>query len=177
MPLRLTNDILDTMKKTLIKTLIVFIVILTICSCQQEKYKIEIINLTIEHSKRIPYASISIRLTREKSETKAHLVSSPRNDDEEWKYSRIDTIITIDNKTFDELDYASNNLMKKDLSKSEMDGKDGTESVLVFGTNSAMTLYKFWSPDYETETRGLTEYLEICKKLVEVVGLKPDDIL
>ena len=37
--------------------------------------------------------------------------------------------------------------------------------------------YNFWTPDYDTEKRGLTEYLKVCKLIIETAGLKTEGIL
>ena len=157
--------------------LLTFLALTTLIDCTDKKNEIQFIKLEIEHSKRIPDATVIIEMTKNNNEIIVHLVSIPMFDSQEWKHTKRDTTFSIQKKIFKDLSKAIIKLKKSDFSKADIHGKDGIECSLKFGTITNTIEYKFWSPDIETEKRGLTEYLNLCKQLIEVVKLKPDDIL
>jgi len=151
--------------------------LITLIACTDKKNEIEFIKLQIEHSRRIPDATVIIEITKKDNEIMVHYISTPKEDSQDWKQTKRDTTFLIEKKIFKEISRALINLKKSDFSKAEIHGKDGIECSLKFGTVNNTIDYSFWSPDIETENRGLTEYLKVCKQLIETVNLKPDYIL
>ena len=85
--------------------------------------------------------------------------------------------IVIDKNKFNELSNRTSDLNNINLNKALINGKDGTECIIEFGTYGSTVSYKFWSPNYDTEERELTYFLDFCKVLIEIGGLQPKDIL
>ncbi len=56
-------------------------------------------------------------------------------------------------------------------------GKDGTECEISYDTGGDKILYRYWSPDYETNERGLSDFLNTCKQIIIAAKLAPKDIL
>ena len=101
----------------------------------------------------------------------------PMNSDKRWEKTKVDTIFSIDSEKFIELANDMLILSKIDLNKAMTGGLDGTECTIEFGQYGSTVAYKFWTPDYNTKQRGLTDFLILCKKLIEVGGLKSNEIL
>jgi hypothetical protein len=52
-------------------------------------------------------------------------------------------------------------------------GADGTTFTIKFGGGMSSVTYKVWTPDYDTDERGLAPFLDLCKKFLELGGLDP----
>jgi hypothetical protein len=140
--------------------------------------KIKIIEFKFEHSRRITNYQISIRIIKQMTgQVRAYVNSVPMNNDEKWKGSKIDTSFIIGKEVFVDLANEVLILNKIDVTSSSIQGVDGTTCTIGYGTYSGSVSYEFWSPDYETEQRGLTDFLNLCKKIIEIGGLNPKEIL
>jgi hypothetical protein len=144
---------------------------------QQINDKIEYIGFKNEHSRRILNQKVTIELIKRQFETVVKVKSNPMNNDKQWEKTKIDTTFTIETKLFIELANEVLILNKTDLNKALTGGLDGTECEIEFGQFGSTLTYKFWTPDYDTEQRGLTDFLKLCKKLIDIGGLNPVDIL
>lgn len=144
---------------------------------QQVNEKINYIAFKFEHSRRIPNYMVTIEIIKRQAETVVKVNSIPRGSDKRWANTKIDTSFIIASKLFVDLANEVLALNKTNLTKALLGGKDGTECTIEFGTFGSTVAYKFWSPDYDTEQRGLTDFLKLCKKLIEIGGLKTKEIL
>ena len=147
------------------------------CFAQQSNDKIDYIAFRFEHSLRIPYNRVIIEMINGQSEIEVKVHSVPMNNDKQWDNTKIDKSFKIDTKLFTDLANEVFALNKIDLKKAMTGGLDGTECSIEFGTFGSTVTYKFWSPDVETKNRDLTDFIRICKKMIEIGGLNPKDIL
>jgi hypothetical protein len=166
-------------------TLLIFILIMISGTSfsQQANDKINVIEFKFSSPRRSVYSDVIITLTKIKTitgEVTVYARSYPMDIDENRKKaSKIDTIFFIkDKKIFDDLlNEVVPVLNKIDLTRSSMEGNDGIWCTIEYGAYSGRLAYSFWSPYYETRQRGLTDYLNLCKKIIEIGGLNPKDIL
>jgi hypothetical protein len=94
------------------------------------------------------------------------------------KKSIIDTTFVIEQNLFDELVNEVVALNKTDLCKAfSIGGYDGTYWTIQFGGNGNSISYNFWSPKSLTEPRGLTDFMKLCKRIIEISGLNSENIL
>ena len=148
-----------------------------ICFGQQVNDKIDYIAFRFSHSLRIPYSQVTIEIIKRQTETIVEVHSKPMNNDNEWKSSKIDKSFGIEEKIFIELTNEVLDLNKIDLKKALVGGVDGTECAIEFGTYGSTVTYKFWSPDYDTRKRELTDFMRLCKELIKIGGLDPSKVL
>lgn len=165
------------MKNRIILLISILTMISSICFAKQINDKIEYIAFKFDHSRRIPNKNVTIEIIKRQSEIVVKVKSTPMNSDKQWEKTKIDTTFTIDKKKFIELANDMLILNKIDLNKALTGGLDGTECTIEFGQYKSTVAYKFWSPDYDTKQRGLSDFLSLCKKLIEVGGLNPKEIL
>lgn len=148
-----------------------------ICFAQKVSDKIEYIAFKFSHS-RISNSNLEIRLIKRPSEIAVLVNSMPMERNKRWDCSIIDTCFYIDRSRFDELAIEVLELTKLDLYMAfEMAGLDGILCSIEFGGYGNTLTYSFWSPDSRTEFRGLSTFVELCKKLILIGGLKPEEIL
>jgi len=147
-----------------------------ICFGQQVIEKVDYIAFRFDHSRRIPFNHVTIEIIKRQTEIIVKTHSVPMNNDKNWEASKIDKSFNIDSKVFGELINEVLTLNKTDLNKALIGGLDGTECAIEFGTFGSTVTYKFWSPDYDTEKRGLKDFMKLCNKLIEVGGLNPNEI-
>ncbi|HUW05680.1 MAG TPA: hypothetical protein VMW01_05425 [Williamwhitmania sp.] len=162
------------------KSQIILLVLLSVgmlISCSGKQQKIEFIRLTIEHSKRISDATVVVELTRNGNGAAVHLISRPMEQSLELMYTQRDTTFSLGEQQYSALCKVLANLQHSDFSKASVHGKDGVECCLEYGEVNKPVVYKFWSPDYDTEASGLTEYLNTCPLLLKMVGLDPHYLL
>ncbi|HUX53269.1 MAG TPA: hypothetical protein VMV56_02510 [Williamwhitmania sp.] len=158
------------------KSHIILLVLLSIgslVSCSGKQQRIEFIRLTIEHSKRIPDATVVVEFMKNGDGAAVHLVSKPMEQSSEWMHTQRDTSFNLGEQQYNALCKALVNLQHHDFSKATVHGLDGVECCLEYGEVNKPVVYKFWSPGYDTEARGLTEYLNACRLLLNMVGLDP----
>ena len=165
------------MKNRTIFVILILTMISSIGMAQQSNEKIDYIAFRFEHSRRIPYKKVSIELIKRQTETVVKVYLVPGNNEKQWKASKLDTTFTIKKSLFTEISNEVSALNKIDLTRAFIGGKDGTECVIEFGTFGSTIAYKFWSPDYETAQRGLSDFLSLCKRMIVVGGLNPKEIL
>ncbi|MFC0879019.1 hypothetical protein ACE01N_20660, partial [Saccharicrinis sp. FJH2] len=166
-----------TMKNRIIILISILTMISGICLAQQTNDKIKYIAFKFEHSRRIPNHNIIIEVIKRQSEIVVKVKSNPMNSNTQWEKTKVDTTFSIDSKKFIELANDMSILNKIDLNKALTGGLDGTECYIEFGQYGSTVAYKFWSPDCDTKQRGLSDFLNLCEKLIKVGGLKPEDIL
>ena len=166
------------MKRKIFYIFFSLISITTLCSAQQLSDKINYITFKLYHSKRIPHQSVAITINKKNNEYWVHVSSIPKDSNIKWKQTSIDTTYKLDNKIFIELANDVLTLPKIDLNKAFVKpGLDGTTCSIEFGTFGNTIAFNFWTPDSDTENRDLTDYLEICKRIITIGRLNPEDIL
>lgn len=143
----------------------------------QETEKIDIIEFSYHSGLRIPYNEVIINMERDKEKAIVQVRSKPLNDDAKWKYSKIDTIIFIDIRTFNKLAKCVISLDKIDIDKAFTLGFDGYSCKIEYGEKGKNKSYSFWSPTSETKKRGLTEFVNLCEQILEISGLKKKEII
>jgi hypothetical protein len=148
-----------------------------ICFAQQTNDKIDYLAFNFSHSLRIPNHIVSVEIIKRQMEVMVQVKSTPMNDDKGWKSTIVDTSFTIDKTKFIELANKVVGFNKIDLTKAMAGGLDGTECTIEFGTFGSTVAYKFWSPDYDTNKRDLSDFLSLCKTLIETGGFEPKEIL
>jgi len=156
---------------------IVFFVLITLNTCKVKNNSVDYIKLEIDQSRRFVNNKVSIEITKEKFNYLIHIKSLPMFRKQEWEKTRIDTTFFIENKDLKQLSEEVVKLIKCDFSKSEVVGLDGASYSIKFRFEGKEKEYNIWSPNCDTEKRGLTHYLKVCELIVETVGLKTKEIL
>lgn len=149
------------------------------CSAQNLEDLITHVSFSFAHSLRIPYNKVHIKIIKRQNETEVLVRSEAMNNDKTWAYSVIDTSFLIDKEIFEGLSHELSFLTQMDLRRPFLidAGLDGTTCVIEFGCYGNTVSYKFWTPDSGTAPRGLTKFLELCKEIIRIGGLDPDEIL
>lgn len=155
----------------------VLLTLITFTMCDKKEYNIDNVKFELIHSKRIPNNKVTVEIKKSNSEHVLHLHSEPMQGEQGWENTRIDTSFTIEINIFNKISRDLTNLINSDFSKSTDRGFDGTECSIMFEYDNQRKEYNFWTPDYDTEKRGLTEYLKVCKLIIETAGLKTEGIL
>jgi hypothetical protein len=143
---------------------------------QMIENQIDIISFKLKHSIRIPNYEVLIVISKEKNNTRIKVTSLPMFK-KGWETTIIDTAFYIDNKYFTELSKKISKFTNVNLKKAKVNGKDGNSCKLTYGNSEWKSNLKFWTPDYNTEKRELTEFLNICKQIIKLGNLNPKEIL
>jgi hypothetical protein len=130
------------------------------------------------HSKRIPNHYVEIELIKRESITRVHVNSTPMDNDRNWINTKVDTTYFVENSVFERLAIQAVTLTNIDLYRAfNLEaGLDGTTATIMFGKYGATVSYRFWNPDHLTEYRGLSDFYDLCKNIVLIGGLKPEEI-
>lgn len=162
---------------------------LLICSlsCQKIEQKIvakteqriDNIAFSFHHSRRVPFATVDVKISRNATnEAWINVDCKPMYNNRKWDYSNIDTSFNINPQTFDSIALMTDWLKKINLDSAYVNGaRDGYTCSIKFGAKGKNTSYSFWTPGYETTTRGLTEFTTLCEEIIKVAGLNKYDIL
>jgi len=165
------------MTKNSIRLLVIILIALTsLTTCKNDTDKVEYIKFELIHSRRIPNYKVQIEITKKNSKYFLHLRSKPAVKTI-WEKTRIDTTFTIDNSTFKKVSKEVIKLTKCDFSKSEIMVLDGYSCEIKIGFNGQEKIYDILTPNYDTEERGLTEYLKACELIIKTAGLKTEEVL
>jgi hypothetical protein len=143
----------------------------------QESEKIDTIQFSYHSGLRIPYNEVTIYMERNNEEAIVQVHSKPLNDDVKWKYSKIDTLLFIDIRTFNKLAKSVISLDKIDINKAYILGLDGYSCKIEYGEKGKNKSYSFWSPTSETKKRGLTEFVNLSEQILDISGLKKKEII
>lgn len=164
--------------KNKIFIVLILTMISAICFSQQSNHKINFIEFSFRHTLRIPNNKVTVSLVKRPSKILVMVNSKPMNNENKWEKTKIDTTFTIDKKVFEELTNEVLALENTSLNRAIVqECIDGTQCVIEYGADGCSLTYKFWTPNYDTAQRGLTDFLRLCKKIIEIGGLKPTDIL
>ena len=138
--------------------------------------KIDYISFTFTHSRRIPYNYIQIEFFKSDSSAYIFVQSKAMNDNKKWKYSTFLKHYDIDLATFRSLVQKIQRFNNIDLDKTRVNGRDGNKCSIALGIKESTIAYSFWTPNYETKNRGLTEFYAVCKSMIKLGRLKVQDI-
>ena len=179
------------------KTLLGLIICIFGMSCsivqgQHSMDNIDFVSFRFQHSLRIPNHYIVIEFDKQKTNKKdlysvqeqannayyttIKINSMPSSNDPQWNSTKIDTSYVIDNSLFNALVQDIALLDCIDIRSAIMDGLDGNECVLEYGTRSNSITYKFWSPEFRTKERGLVEFYNLCMKTISIAGFSQKNI-
>jgi len=163
-----------------IQYFLITIIILCLSNCKKpdpETEKIDDIEFSCYSGLRIPYNEVVINMERNSEEVIVYVHSKPLNDDPKWKYSKIDTVLFKDVRTFNKLTKSVISLDKIDIDKAHTIGLDGYTCKIEYGAKGKNKSYRFWSPTSDTKKRGLTEFVNLCEQILEISGLKKKEII
>jgi len=146
-------------------------------SAQELIDKISYISFELQHTRRAPNNHVLIEIEKKQNETIVKSSSIPSDDSKKWAKTKVDTSFSFDSKVFVEL--LDNVLLIENinLNNAFLEGADGTYCSIEFGTFGNSIKYKFWSPTCMTEYRGLNDFLNLCKRIIIIGGLIPEEIL
>lgn len=162
------------MKK--VKIILTFLLIINslFAFSQQPNNSIKYISFHFYHAMRIPYSEVTIEIFKKKKNAIVKVNSKAADNDKEWDYSRINNKFEIDLKTFEEL---SNKIVTlQTMNFQDDNGADGNTCIIEFKNGNQNFKYNVWTPDYNTEKRGLTYFLEQCNELILLGKLDPKEI-
>ena len=156
---------------------ILTILTFTFLSCQKKEDK-TINNISFYYIS--SYKEIHIEMRRTHDNEKAHVrVHSKTLDDNNENFPKwnaaTDTTFYINKNLFDKLTKSIPSLEKIDTDKAFEMGLDGNTWKIEFGAKGKNQNYIFWSPNYETKKRGLTEFISISKEIYKTANLKKED--
>jgi hypothetical protein len=175
-------------------TLLIFIMTMIsgTCFAQQVNDKIDIIKLNVKLWRHPPYSKVSIEIIKQQITGEVFVFvnavtygnSIPTNNPKLNK-SKIDTMFKIQKEVFVNLSNEAVPILNKINVLNKTDVPDNSVQVIVdghqftieYGTYTESVAYNIWHPDYDTKQRGLTNFLNLCKKIIEIGGLNPKDIL
>ena len=166
------------MNQTKLILLILLLIFSNFIYCQNSE--LLDIKLTIKHSQKIPYNSTEIILNYRgtKRDVKVKIKSTPLLDSEKWKYSQIDTLLTISHEQYAKMVASIKEIKQSDIyGNLNSFGIDGYTCNLEFGNPSNSISYKMFAPSNNTEERNLINYLKVCELIIESVNLNPKQIL
>jgi len=141
------------------------------------------VEFNLIHSRRIPYQNVTINMTQNCMTDSAivKLVSNPSDlNSIKWEYSKIDTTFKISRSEFEKIIKSVKQIKLIDIKYNPnivSFGADGTTCIIGYGNNSDHVRFSKWSPDYNTESRGLQEFLNSCILILKMVNLDPKEIL
>lgn len=143
----------------------------------QDNRDVTFISFELTHSRRISNHHVFINIINKNKRSSVHLIATSLGETKIRIYKVKDTSFTIIDEKFKEVNAAILQLQQIDTSKGIVNGIDGTNCKVEFGSANKTVKYEFWSPDYETEQRGLTDFLNACNKIIEAAHLQPKDVL
>jgi hypothetical protein len=170
------NKLVFPMRYFLIFTSCLFI-FLGCKNSKNETDEIDTINFTYRGGMRIVYNELNISIENSYDGAIVFIQSNPLFDEPKWEYSKIDTFLRIDSTKFNNLAKSIINLEKIDANIAYLTGKDGYSCKIEFETKGKGESFNFWCPGSETEERGLTEFVKISNQLIEIAGLKDENLI
>ena len=128
-----------------------------------------------EHSMRIPYHSVDVKINRHGQVVTVTVKVQPGSDEEQWAKGKIDTTFVISQEKFQQVINSVKKIAVSDIIKNiGYLGFDGSTGEIMFGDYGNSITYKTFTPESETEKRGLTDFMNACEEIIKAGGLKPD---
>ena len=146
-------------------------------SGKRVRNEINFIALEFNHSLRIPNHHITVEIIDRKNEVAVDIHSEPMNADQKWEHTKKDTTVFISKDQFKILRSKTKKLKEIDVGKACRIGTDGTSCAIKIGGFGNSITYKFWSPDYSTSKRGLENFVQLVKDILQLAGFDPKEIL
>jgi hypothetical protein len=164
--------------------LLLFVVV-TVClsNCQKadsvKDLKVDNIEFTYTSGLRIPYNKVNVNIfrTRDNQNAVAIIHCEPSSTEVKWAYSKIDTVVDIDIESFEKLAKKAISLENINLDKAFLEGHDGSTWKIEFGSKGKNISYNFWSPLSNSKERGLTEFVNLSKQILDKVKLNKAEII
>ncbi len=142
-----------------------------------QEQPITYINLHFSHSLRIPYKTVDIEVVKRKSEVVLFLTSKPANEDSKWDYSNKSEEYKISDQEFNNLLDQLEKINTKDIAQHFGEFTlDSYSTTITFGGISNKISYTLGSLIKE-EDSSLKYYMSLCKDLLVLAQLDPDEIL
>ncbi|MFH6993014.1 hypothetical protein [Flavobacterium sp. FlaQc-48] len=169
------------------KYILIGLTTLILLSCHEKNLKMESkieskideIEFSYMGGLKIPYNRININISKSYNKDSAvvFVQSKPLFDDPKWAYSKIDTVLKIDYKTFERLAAVTASLDEINMDKAHTNGLDGSTWKIEFGSKGKNKSYRFWSPYSDSKTRELTNFITLSEQIIEISGLKKEEVL
>jgi hypothetical protein len=167
------------MKKYFALLIFILSLITEACFAQQANGKIDFIKLNVKLWKRPPYYKVNIEIRKGMGEVFVSVNAGT------WDKLIIDTTFKIQKEVFVDLSNEVVPTLNKINVLNKTDLPDNTVQVIVdghnfsieYGTLTESVVYNIWHPEWDTRERGLTDFLNLCKKIIEIGGLDPNKIL
>jgi hypothetical protein len=158
--------------------LFIFLTSLTISTYGQD-HSIYHVKFDYYHSMRIPNHHVSVEFQRFGDSISVHVVSEPMHgQDSKWDETKIDSNYKLNKSEFDKIAEAVKQVNCSDIASGiDFTGLDGSTFKLSFGGISSEISYKVWTPNYDTEKRNLSEFMNACKLILRIVNFDPEEII
>lgn len=137
------------------------------------------IHFKFEHSRRIPNHYVTVDIERHYYDSIVTVkATSTSSSNTKFTEFNIDTSFTTTLAEFRKLAATVLKINSSDISANFTGpGLDGTECEIKFGDGVNNITYQIWSPEMDTYTRKLTDYLNACKAILTIGCFDPDKIL
>lgn len=162
-----------------IKLFLIVAIAFCLLNCQNTESRIDNIGFTYGSALRIPYSTVNVDISRthDNKNAVAFVHCEASSDEAKWAYSQIDTVIDVDIESFEKLAEATRSLENINLDKAYEDGLDGSTWKIEFGAKGKNISYSFWVPSLKTKERGLTEFVNLSKQILDIAKLNKKEIL
>ncbi len=157
-----------------------FLISLFLClyakaAAQEYKYP-KMISFEVIHFKKLYNGHTEVYITQQADSCKIEIAVSPIQNPEQI-FRKMDTAFLIQPAIFNELKILITEFSNIDIDKALVIGHDGEFSSIKYGSPGSSVEYEFWSPEFETKQRGLTNFLKACHKIIEAAHLQTEDVL
>lgn len=148
------------------------LLLLFLCFAESAVARSNFVEFEFQHSRRIPNNKVEIKIQEEAGQKYTMLVRiSPMPGKIATGDAATEFQQTISKETFEKLLQALSELNFSFMHpKFETTGMDGTDWVLRFGNFQNNSRIEIWSPDYQTEERGLKGFVSVCDQIFELAG-------
>lgn len=140
---------------------------------EENRATIRKISLNIKQSKRVPFNEVSIILRNTLTDVIVDVSTMPSENDEKWKYSKIDTTFTISKEEFMDISKMIKKIDPLDVQQNfGVVIVDGYSCNLKFGGIFNSMSYKISVPTSKKDSPNyIPYYREACELIVQKSGL------
>lgn len=137
------------------------------------------IHFNFQHSMRIPYQEVNISISPKVETASVRVQCDPMHyDGKKWTPAPIDTNYIIDIAVYEAISQTIETINFPTIAKSfNTLGHDGNTCTIEYGSWQNTLKLSIWSPEFDTENRGLSTFLEACESILKVANLDPKEIL
>jgi predicted nuclease of restriction endonuclease-like RecB superfamily len=137
-----------------------------------------VITLKIEVALRIPHNIILVNIKKVDGDYVLQTDTKTLEGHPKDRYPEFHDSKTISEKWFETFSKLEKNLTWKKLKKKENNiVLDGSDWALTYKYGDIEKTVNIWSPDFETNKRGLESYLEICRFILKSADFDPETLL